>query len=121
MRTPEKILMIELLLRDIRGNWGWELFHRAEKAKELCMSISNEVQGMDTLANSIKEYIDEPEKDGRFFRIEYPLGYEDMEQLHEENYNIKGKSKEFVEIAKKYLTHPEYRFDDWRCRNEANK
>lgn len=116
MKTTETILMIELLLKDIRGNWGWEPFNRAAKAKELCESITDEVRGMDALANSIQEYIDGPEKDGRFFSTAYPFGYDDMEDLHGENYSIKGKSKEFIEMAEKYLTYPEYRFDDWSVR-----
>ena len=43
MDVTEKILLVQLLLEDIRGNWGWEKRNRAIKAKALCEEIANEM------------------------------------------------------------------------------
>ena len=48
MNVKEKILLVQLLLEDIRGNWGFAFYggkdalHRALKAKSLCEEIAIE-------------------------------------------------------------------------------
>ena len=125
MDVKEKILLVQLLLEDIRGNWGWvssfgqNAEHRALKAKELCQEIASELNDNNymTLAERCDEYISESYEygdwDGRFFRETFPNGYEDMSELHGLTETYKDKSEEFQYVAKDYLTYPENRFDDW--------
>lgn len=123
MTTKEKILLVELLLRDIRGNWGWErtgsIGSRAKMARDLCKEIASETDNEDymTLAVSCNDYIGCSiawgDWDGRWFRESFPNGYENMGSLHNLPLTYKDKSAEFKMIAKDYLTYPEHRFDDW--------
>lgn len=123
MTIKEKILLVQVLLEDIRGNWGWEndkgvFCHRANKAKELCKEIAEETSNADflILANSCEVYIGyyHEDGDGRFFRDRFPYGYINMESLHGLESTFGDKSAEFQTLAREYLTHPEFRFDDWR-------
>lgn len=124
MNVKEKILLVQLLLEDIRGNWGYawdgaDAEHRALKAKDLCQEIASELNDNDymILAESCDEYIDGSYRygdwDGRFFRDSFPNGYENMDKLHGLTKTYKDKSENFQLIAKGYLTYPENRFDDW--------
>ncbi len=121
MNITEKILLVELLLEDIRGNWGWEndndVCSRAIKAKDLCEEIANEL-GDDrflTLANCCKDYIATyfEDGDGRYFRDKFPYGYEHMDVLHGLSPTFSDKSDKFKSIAEEYLTYPDNHFDDW--------
>ena len=115
MTKEETILMIQLLLEDIRGNWGWEGPCRDIEASRLSESLIGEVDGMEELMLSILDYhnIDSGLKDGRYFRDAYPYGYENMDQLHNLTKTFDDKSDEFKEIAIDFLTYPEYTFEDW--------
>lgn len=115
MTKEETILMIQLLLEDIRGNWGWEGPCRDIEASRLSESLIGEVDGMEELMLSILDYhnIDSDRKDGRYFRDTYPYGYENMDQLHNLTKTFDDKSDEFKEIAIDFLTYPEYTFEDW--------
>lgn len=124
MNVKEKILLVQLLLEDIRGNWGHGCYgmdaeHRALKAKSLCQEIAaglNDNNYM-TLADECDEYIrgsyEYGDWDGRFFRAPFPRGYENMSDLHGLTKTYKDKSEDFQFVAKDYLTYPENRFDDW--------
>ena len=64
MNVKEKILLVQLLLEDIRGNWGHGCYgmdaeHRALKAKSLCQEIAAELNDNNymTLADECNEYI----------------------------------------------------------------
>lgn len=114
MNTEEIMLMVELLLRDIRGNWGWENEgNRATKAKELAESLAGKVYGMEMLSIQIGKYMDSSDKDGRFFRNEFPYGYEYMKAVHGLDSTIKDKSEDFIKTAKEYITYPNVVFEDW--------
>ncbi len=124
MNTNEKILLVQLLLEDIRSNWGHGAYgrnaeSRALKAKSLCEEIAKEANNNEylMLADFCETYIKSSKQwgdwDGRFFRNTFPMGYEKMDMLHGLNHTIKNKSKEFQSVAKEYLTYPEFRFDDW--------
>lgn len=112
MTKEEKTLLIQTLLIDIRGNWGWDNgFNRAKLAKDLANELVGKVDGMNVLLEEIEMY---DGSDGRYFRALYPNGYEGMDELHGLDIKtIKDKSLQFKQLAKKYLTHPEIRFDDW--------
>ena len=116
--------MVQLLLEDIRGNWGYawggaDAEHRALKAKQLCEEISAELNDNNyaVLTSTCDEYIkgsiEYGDWDGRFFREPFPRGYENMAALHGLESTYKDKSGEFRFVADSYLTYPENRFDDW--------
>ena len=124
MNIKEKILLVQLLLEDIRGNWGYwgvgkDVEERALKAKSLCEEIAQEFDSDNylLLAHSCDEYITSSREcgdwDGRWFRDEFPYGYENMDELHDLSRTFNDKSDDFKSVAKKYLTYPENRFEDW--------
>ena len=119
MNTKEKILLVQLILEDIRGNWAYDAERRANKAQELCKELSKETNNADyeILADYCETYIKSSMKwddwDGRFFRQPFPMGYEGMDKLHNIKHRYLDKTREFKELADEYLTHPEYIFDDW--------
>ena len=124
MDVKEKILLVQLLLEDIRGNWGWccygrNAIDRADKARSLCEEIASELNDDDylILRNNCNAYIEsyyDWDGDGRFFRNTFPRGYENMDKLHSLKDTYIDKSNEFKSVAIEYLTYPEYRFDDWK-------
>ena len=124
MNVKEKILLVQLLLEDIRGNWGWEntggVCSRAIKAEELCEELAYELKDNRyfTLANCCNDYISTyyDDGDGRYFRDVFPYGYENMDILHGLESTYTDKSDEFKAMAKEYLTYPCNRFDDWEDR-----
>ena len=119
MNTKEKMLMVQLILEDIRGNWAYDAEERALKAMSLCEEIANETGNKDflLLADFCDVYISTSKKlddwDGRFFRNPFPRGYEDIIKMHKLKPTYKDKSKDFKTVAIEYLTYPSYRFDDW--------
>lgn len=124
MNTREKILLVQLLLEDIRGNWGhgWigrDAEDRALKARSLCEEIAKETDNDEymILADYCNVYIDSSKKwgdwDGRFFRQPFPMGYERMDKFHNLKHTYKNKSKDFQSVAKEYITSPEFIFSDW--------
>ena len=124
MNVKEKILLVQLLLEDIRGNWGHGAYgrnaeERAVKAKSLCEEIAKENNNSEflILADFCDTYINSSKRwgdwDGRFFRQKFPMGYENMDNLHNLKFTYRNKSKDFQTTAKEYLTYPEFRFDDW--------
>ena len=122
MDIKEKILLVQLLLEDIRGNWGWEKAgnhcSRAIKARDLCEEIARELKDDNYLVlfGHCCMYIslwEDGDNDGRFFRAEFPEGYEGMDELHGLTRTFMDKSHEFKSVAEEYLTYPENRFDDW--------
>lgn len=124
MNVKEKILLIQLLLKDIRGNWGWEndngICSRAIKARDLCKELASglEDERFETLAGCCDDYIATyfVDGDGRYFRDVFPYGYENMDVLHGLESTYMDKSNEFKSVAEEYLTYPENRFDDWKDR-----
>ena len=113
MLKEEKILLLQLILEDIRSNWGCcDLEPRVNMALNLAEEL-----GLTEHVSRIKNYIklcNEGDCDGRFFRINYKYGgYEDMKELHGLEATILDKSDDFMKTADAILTYPEYRFDDW--------
>lgn len=118
MNIKEKILLVQLFLKDIRGNWGGNAEERALKAKSLCEEIANESSDNEylILADNCDVYISSSKRwddwDGRFFRQPFPMGYENMEVLHGLKSTYKDKTQEFKLVVEKYLTIPNLLFDD---------
>ena len=111
MDKNEKILLLQLILEDIRGNWGFDLEERYEMAIDLAKELE-----LQNFISSINDYIEcckEGWNDGRHFRKSFERGgYEGMEILHGLTKTITDKSEEFKRSIS-ILTYPEYRFDDW--------
>lgn len=112
MNREEKILLLQLILEDIRGNWGWELWERVSKAKELAeeLELEKHIEHINEFRD-IYNYCGT--RDGRHFRTDCENGgYIGMDRLYNLNKTIKDKSDKFkLEVS--ILTYPEYRFDDW--------
>lgn len=110
MTCEEKILMVELLLRDIRYNWAYYVKERVGYTKELCNELGGDFL---ILAKKCDEFESSSEVDGRCFRKSFPYGYENMENIHNLRHTIEDKSENFRKNALLYLTYPEYAFDDY--------
>lgn len=123
MNTKEKILSVQLLLKDVRNDWGNS--HKAEsrvlKAKSLCEEVTNEMNNdeFNLLADFCDTYIkigkQQNDWDGRFFRQPFPMGYEKMDKLHNLKLTYNNKSNDFKTLVKEYITSPELLFDDWEA------
>ena len=118
MNTKEKILLIQLILKDIRNNWGRKSEERALQAKSLCEEVASEINNNEylILADNCDIYISSSKKwddwDGRFFRQPFPMGYENMEDLHGLATIYGNRSDEFKIVSSEYITMPEMLFDD---------
>lgn len=114
MTREEKILLIQLILRDVRLNWT-EPKARVVKAKELCLEIGGD--DFKRLAKVCDEYMKDY-GDGRFFRDTFPEGYEEMDTIHGLASTFLDKSEEFKQAAERILSCPEHAFTDWEEREE---
>lgn len=107
MTEDEKILLLELILKDIRGNWGWENSPRIPMARTLATEL-----GFNMHVELINEY---DFSDGRHFRTSASEGgYEGMSESHGLTYTVMDKSEEFQNKVIEYLTYTDYVFDDWK-------
>lgn len=114
MINQEKILALQLILEDIRGNWGWNLQERVDVALELATELSKEYPIYEQMIDTINEYkvdCSNGDIDGRFFREKFPYGYEGMNSEHNLKRTYYDKSNEF-KIIVGCLTYPEYSFED---------
>ena len=117
MTRNETIRLIEVLLRDLRGSWRCYNTRRARLADYLCRSLNED--NFDILANRCRTFycIDDTDScDGRYFRAEFPYGYEEMEKLYDEDFSrdaLEDKSDEFKAYVKEYVVHPASHFDDF--------
>ena len=111
MDKNEKIYLIQCLLEDVRGNWADPIEPRVGKAKELCEELGGE---FDILAGKCGWFLENFDGwiDGRYFRTEFPYGYNGMDALHNCPHTLNDKSREFREYANELITYPEYRFND---------
>ena len=118
MTIEEKLLALELILKDIRGNWSDDLEDRINTAEEISLDLlMNEKynKDMECMLKSIRKFkktIDDVWCDGRHFRTNYPKGYIGMSCLHGLDYSYEDKSDEFKKVVE-CLTYPEYAFTDW--------
>jgi hypothetical protein len=132
MDIKEKILLIDCLLRDIRGDWSSRLKLRARLAESLCKEIYkkyNEESSDDahralttqffTLGNRCHDFIDCHYDDGRYFREEFPYGYEGLDKFHGFTNSFKERSDEFKWYAYRFLNNPNQRFVDFVDKEET--
>jgi len=112
MDKEEKILLIQCLLYDIRLNWGDDIESRINLVKKICLELGGDFE---TLAKQCDAFLDMKNKcgyvDGRFFREEFPYGYENMYNLHSLINTLSNRSQEFKKYAKN-ITYPDIVFRD---------
>jgi hypothetical protein len=112
MSREEKVLLLELILRDIRGNWGWDLHDRVDEAEALATELEL-AEHLKSIA-TFREHISEGDHDGRHFRRSHLYGgYEGMEQLHGLPHLLADRSEEFKDAALGILTYPDCAFEDF--------
>ena len=117
MTRNETIRLIEVLLRDLRGSWRCYNTRRARLAEYLCRSLNED--SFNTLADRCRSFYqinDTDSCDGRYFRAEFPYGYEEMEKLYDEDFDrstLEDKSDEFKAYVKEYVVYPSTEFDDF--------
>lgn len=128
MEKNEKILLLQLILEDLRGNWS-----NPRQRAELALSLAKELE-MPVFVSNIERYMSSSEGfgdwDGRYFRDSHERGgYEGMHVLHNlftmkvpewekegkeyPYYTFADKSDEFKKAAEDILTYPESRFEDY--------
>ena len=118
MTIEEKLLALELILKDIRGYWAYDLEDRINTAEKISLDLlMNEKynKDMEIMLKSIREFKETINKvwcDGRHFRRDYPKGYMGMSCLHGLDYSYEDKSDKFKKVVE-CLTYPEYAFTDW--------
>ena len=118
MTIEEKLLALELILKDIRQNWSDDLEDRINTAEEISLDLlMNEKykKDMEFMLKSIREFKETINKvwcDGRHFRRDYPMGYIGMSCLHGLDYTYKDKSDKFKKVVE-CLIYPEHVFTDW--------
>jgi hypothetical protein len=124
MTQNETIRLIEVLLRDIRANWEYYVFRRVKLAEKLCLSLENEdfkILADECISFATREHTDSC--DGRYFRAEFPYGYEEMEKLYDQDFNGKtfaDKSEEFKNYVLEYVTIPSSQFEDFPEEDELH-
>ena len=114
MVNQEKILALQLILEDIRGNWGWNLEERIDTALYLSTELAKEYPIYQEMVDTVRTYkinCANGDNDGRFFRDTFPYGYEDMDKEHRLKKTFADKSGEFKSTVS-CLTYPEHRFLD---------
>lgn len=111
MNKNEKILLLQKVMEDIRGDWGSNLSDRIEDA----INLAEELDFPKTikLLCEYKEYVEDGDNDGRFLRCHYEDGgYIGLTSLHGLPNTIIDKSDKF-KSSLDMLNNPECHFDDW--------
>ena len=109
MTTSEKIYLVEVLLEDLRNNWAYRVSSRMDLAYRLCGELVDKDDRFLQLGETIRLW---DRSDGRYFRDDFPNGYENMYELHKLDRNLKNKSIDFQNYVAMFVTYPEYRFAD---------
>ena len=113
MTRNEMIYMVQCLLYDVRLDWAHNVEQRVELARHYCLELNDD---FNTLADRCVNYLNTVEKegnfDGRYFREDFPLGYENMNKLHSLSNKLADKSEEFIRIARENLRCIEFMFED---------
>ena len=132
MTFEEKVLLLECVLRDIRHNWAELTKRRVNLAKKLCKDISNDESTPEEMKEKFsilynccvdgRHYIEHEDFDGRFFREDFPYGYEEMDKIHNipHPYKLADRSDEFKKLCKEFLTCPDSIFEDVEYDSAAN-
>lgn len=112
MIRSEQLLLLQLILEDVRGDWSCYVAKRLTVALKLAKALDL-AEHVRTIENGI---LDESVDgfDGRMFRKDWAQGgYENAAQVHGLSPNINGRSLDFQRVATAVLNYPDLRFDDW--------
>lgn len=117
MIKQEEIILMEALLRDIRGNWSDEIISRLTEANRIAKSYNFEA-----IEEKTRGIIDAEKAgnnknfDGRYFRSGYESGgYEGLSEFYggENNFKLTGKSKDFLQKVDELMTNEWLIFPDF--------
>ncbi len=112
MDRNEKLLLLQLILEDIRGNWGWDVSKRLHAALGLAQELTLP-EHIERIQLGLKD-LQVGDFDGRWFRTSWDDGgYIDCEKVHGLTSTIVGRSKAFQDRACGILTYPQSCFVDW--------
>ena len=117
MKTDEKILFLQLLLKDLSLDWSNVAKYRVKYAKKLSTEIAEETQNESfiVLAENCDFYIKQSHNDyfdGRYFRVAFPYGYLKMQKLHNLKATVTDKSQSFKNDVFLFAC-PHLLFCDW--------
>lgn len=124
MDRNEKLLLLQLILEDIRGNWGWDVEKRATMAAQLAreLELPAHIKSTESYLRGVTDGDPDDDMDGRFFRMAWEYGgYEDGDNVHGLPRTIMNRSEAFQTAADDILTYPEYCFDDWDAYQERDE
>ena len=99
MTEEELKTAIGAIMRDLRGNWGWDYEDRLEEVILLLKQLKNYLPDEPRIDNVIRTAESELEEatDGRIFRGDYLYSYESEE----------GRTQEVYDYLQNVLTYPE--------------
>ena len=108
MSKEEKLLLLELLMRDMRGSFP---HHRKDPRLLKVLELSKELE-LDTLYSETQEWLEHYDYlDGRHFR-DCNMNYDKIAEMHNLKPTYKDKSYEFCREAM-IIEYKEYRFEDY--------
>ena len=94
MDKNEKLLLLQLILEDIRGNWAFQVEERVDEALKIAEDLELE-QFINSIEEFWQDFVDGCE-DGRCFRKHYDDGgYIGMKEVHGLEPTALDKSDEF--------------------------
>lgn len=113
MNKPEKVLLLELLLKDIRLNWNYKVEERLNKALEIAKELQFDAQIL-----KIEEFMKNKDTDeiiGSYFRCNIEDGgYIGMEFHHQLSYSYMNKSVEFKSAVDSIFVCAEFLFTTYK-------
>ncbi|AZJ44173.1 hypothetical protein ABEW22_19090 [Bacillus velezensis] len=124
MIKQEEIILMEALLRDVRGNWSDEIISRLTEANRIAKSHNFEAIEKKTRGIIDAEMTGNNKNfDGRCFRSDYKSGgYEGLSEFYggDGNFKLKARSKEFLQKVDELMTNDWLIFPDFDEYNQCN-
>lgn len=124
MIKQEEIILMEALLRDVRGNWSDEIISRLTEANRIAKRYNFEAIEEETRAIIDSEKAGKNRNfDGRCFISDYKSGgYEGLSEFYggDGNFKLKARSKEFLQKVDELMTNDWLIFPDFDEYNQCN-
>lgn len=110
MSKQEKLLLLEMLMRDMRGSFP--MTGASDKRIKATLRLASELE-LTGLVDETYEWLDAADYyDGRFFRgCDY--NYDVVAEMHELKYTYEDKSEEFKDNVCHLLEYPQFLFEDY--------
>ena len=110
MDRQEKILLLEMLMRDMRGSFP--MTGTSDRRIEATLGLASELE-LIGLVDETYEWLDAADYyDGRFFR-RCDYNYDVIAEMHELEYTYEDKSEEFKDKVCRLLDNPQFLFEDY--------